>query len=219
MKICSKCKIDKQNDQFHKDKYKKDGLKTICILCHKEYRIVNKDRDNEKGKEYYENNKSSIFSKKKIYRKKNQDHFTNYRREYYLENIEKHKKYSKSYYEENKIEILNKFKERLKNDPLFKLIQNVKTNIRNSLTKSGYSKKTKTFKILGIEYNLFGEYIENQFKDGMNWENYGKWHLDHKTPISWAKNEEEAILLCHYTNYQPLWALENISKGNRYKSN
>lgn len=52
----------------------------------------------------------------------------------------------------------------------------------------------------------------------MSWENYGNWHLDHKTPISWAKNETEAILLCHYTNYQPLWAKENISKGNRFKT-
>jgi hypothetical protein len=52
----------------------------------------------------------------------------------------------------------------------------------------------------------------------MTWENYGKWHLDHKTPISWAKTEKEVIELNHYTNFQPMWAIENLSKGNRFKT-
>jgi hypothetical protein len=72
--------------------------------------------------------------------------------------------------------------------------------------------------ILGISYTNFKIYIENLFKDGMTWENYGKWHLDHKTPISWAKTEKEVIELNHYTNFQPMWAIENLSKGNRFKT-
>ena len=50
----------------------------------------------------------------------------------------------------------------------------------------------------------------------MSWENYGEWHLDHKTPISWAKTEEEIYELNHYTNFQPLWEFDNLSKGNRW---
>jgi hypothetical protein len=50
----------------------------------------------------------------------------------------------------------------------------------------------------------------------MYWENYADyWQLDHKIPISWAKNEEEVYELNHYTNFQPLFWKENISKGNR----
>ena len=49
----------------------------------------------------------------------------------------------------------------------------------------------------------------------MSWDNYGKWHLDHITPISLGKTEEEVIVLNHYTNYQPLWEKDNLSKGNR----
>jgi hypothetical protein len=52
----------------------------------------------------------------------------------------------------------------------------------------------------------------------MSWENQGKWHLDHKTPISWSETEEEVVKLNHYTNFQPLWAEDNLSKGNRYSS-
>src|SRR5829696_2663474 len=33
--FCSSCNISKPNDQFHKDKGKKDGLKSICKACRK----------------------------------------------------------------------------------------------------------------------------------------------------------------------------------------
>ena len=49
----------------------------------------------------------------------------------------------------------------------------------------------------------------------MNWENAGKWHLDHIYPVSLAKDEEELLKLNHYTNFQPLWAVDNIKKGNK----
>ncbi len=101
---------------------------------------------------------------------------------------------------------------------MYRFIKCLRTNIKNSIIKSGYSKTSKTFNILGIDYDSFIKYIESQFKESMCWGNYGKWHLDHKIPISWGKTEEEVIKLCHYTNYQPLWASENISKGNKYKS-
>ena len=49
----------------------------------------------------------------------------------------------------------------------------------------------------------------------MSFDNYGKWHLDHIYPVSLANTEEEIIKLNHYTNFQPLWAEENIRKRNR----
>jgi len=54
------------------------------------------------------------------------------------------------------------------------------------------------------------------FIDEMSWENYGDWHLDHIIPSSWAENEEEIIKLNHYKNFQPLWAKDNLTKGNRW---
>ena len=71
---------------------------------------------------------------------------------------------------------------------------------------------------LGCDIETFREHLEERFKDGMTWENYGKeWHIDHIIPVQYENpSTEEVIKRLHYTNTQPLWALENISKGNRY---
>jgi hypothetical protein len=85
--------------------------------------------------------------------------------------------------------------------------------IRNTLMGNGYKKTTKTFSILGAEYEIVKLHLENQFKNGMTWENHGEWHIDHIIPMSSAKNEDELYKLNHYTNLQPLWAKENLQKG------
>ena len=59
-------------------------------------------------------------------------------------------------------------------------------------------------------------YIESKFKEGMTWENYGTWHLDHIYPCSKfdLTKEEEQRICFHYSNLQPLWASQNMSKSN-----
>ena len=50
----------------------------------------------------------------------------------------------------------------------------------------------------------------------MSWENYGEWHIDHKIPLKYSKPSlEEVVQRLHYTNTQPMWASENMSKGCR----
>lgn len=78
------------------------------------------------------------------------------------------------------------------------------------------SKSYKTLDILGISIADFKLFIESKFIDNMSWDNYGEWHLDHVIPISYGKNIEEIYKLSYYTNFQPLWMIDNCSKGNRY---
>jgi len=105
-------------------------------------------------------------------------------------------------------------KQRLKTDVLYKFRTNISCNIKNSLKGLGYKKNGKSVEILGCTIPEFKIWIESQFKDGMSWENRELWALDHKVPISFARTREEAIELCHHSNYQPLWSSVNASKGN-----
>ena len=62
----------------------------------------------------------------------------------------------------------------------------------------------------------FKLYIESKFTEEMSWENYGEWHLDHIKPLYLSENEEDLLLLNHYTNLQPLWAEDNLRKNRKY---
>ena len=83
------------------------------------------------------------------------------------------------------------------------------------LKKLNISKKNKTFEIVGCTPQELKEHLEKQFIDGMSWENKGNWHIDHIIPLSSAKTEEEFYMLCHFTNLQPLWAIDNIKKRDK----
>ena len=78
-------------------------------------------------------------------------------------------------------------------------------------------KNSNTITLVGCSPGILRKHLESKFKKGMSWENYSfkGWHVDHIIPISSAKNEEEFIKLCHYTNLQPLWATENMKKRNK----
>ncbi len=53
----------------------------------------------------------------------------------------------------------------------------------------------------------------------MTWENHGRhgWHIDHIIPCAaFDLTDPEQQKKCfHYTNYQPLYTLENLKKGDR----
>ena len=105
-------------------------------------------------------------------------------------------------------------KERKANEPNFY----IKTTLRCRLNHAikGYVKSKKTEELLGCTWDEARKYIESKFKDGMTWNNHGLhgWHIDHIIPLNSAKTKEEIEKLFHYTNLQPLWAKENLSKGD-----
>ena len=72
---------------------------------------------------------------------------------------------------------------------------------------------------LGCNIKAFKKHIEQQFTEGMLWENYGERHIDHEIPLKYNKPSlEEVVQRLHYTNTQPMWASENMSKDCRYIS-
>jgi hypothetical protein len=93
-----------------------------------------------------------------------------------------------------------------------------------SIKLNGYTKKSKTYQILGCTFEEFKQHLENKFEPWMNWDNYGKyngefnfgWDIDHVIPQSSAKTEDELLQLNHYTNLKPLCSYINrhIKRNN-----
>lgn len=113
-------------------------------------------------------------------------------------------------------------KERMKTDHGFR----IKTNLRARIHRILRAKKSqKTMELTGCSSEFLKGYLESKFTEGMNWSNYGLfgWHIDHIIPLAsfsfytneGLENTEEMKRAMHYTNLQPLWAKDNISKGDK----
>jgi len=227
MKKCNKCNLEKDYDLFYKDKTKKDGYMNYCKSCKKIYESENKEKIKQSKKIYYSENKEIIIAKNRKYISENKDKVKEMYREYYINNKDSKIEYQKKYYninkekiqkykKDNSVKINERYNKRYKNDDLFRLKKTIRCLIYKTLKSSDNNKKSNTTEILGCSYEDFKLYIEEQFVEGMSWENYGEWHLDHKIPISWAETEEQVYELNKYTNFQPLWAFDNQSKNNKY---
>ena len=204
MKTCSKCKETKELEEFHKNKSAHKGVQTFCKSCKKTY-----------NKEYLEKNKKKLQEYFKSTATKAQ------RKLYYTENKEKILKQTKTYYNENKTKLNKKAAEyrfrRYHSDLQFKLTCVLRDRVSSVL--KGTSKGGSAVKDLGCSMEELKKHLESQFKPGMTWENYGLkgWHIDHIIPLKHfdLTDREQFLKACHYTNLQPLWAKENISKGSK----
>jgi hypothetical protein len=221
MKTCTKCNIEKELTNFGKSKKGKNGVDSLCKCCRKQYYIENKERHSERSREYYLKNKNKIIKRSLKYSLDNKEIIKKKNKKYVLENKEKIRAYQKKWREENK-EYLSQYQKkyqskRIKIDLIFKLKAAIRNRIKHSL-KRGTNQIIKcdnTENILGCTIIEFIEYIQSKFTEGMNIENHGKWHLDHIIPLASATTEEEVIRLNHYTNFQPLWAEDNLRKGSK----
>ena len=193
----NKEKIKEQCKQYYLDnkerakQYRIDNIEKI-----KQYRLDNKERE----KQYYLDNKEKANEKNK---------------QRYLNNKEKIKEQCKQYRLNNKEKINKREIYKKKIDPLYKLSYNLRTRIYFAIKSKSWNKNNTTAEILGCDFETVKKHLENQFIDNMSWDNHGLfgWHIDHIKPLAKATTQEELYKLCHYTNLQPLWAADNLSKG------
>jgi len=219
IKKCNKCGEIKDVCNFTKDKNRPDGLFVYCKECKKiaakkEYE-TNKLRILNYQKQYYLTNNSEIIKRVSNDYLEKKEEKLNYQKDYYQKNVEKKLDYAKKYRQNNK-EKRNKYEtNRKKTDIIYKLKHLVRNRIAKFLSLKKITKNNTTFEIVGCKPNELKIHLEQKFADGMSWDNQGKWHIDHKIPLSSANTEEELYKLCHFTNLQPMWAIENIKKGSK----
>lgn len=100
-----------------------------------------------------------------------------------------------------------------KNNPSLKLAAYMRSRIYGALKKQ--IKSASTEQLLGCSIEELWNYLESKFQPGMTRENYGQWHIDHIKPCASFDllNYDQQKKCFHYTNLQPLWAKDNLSKG------
>lgn len=140
-------------------------------------------------------------------------------RAYYARNKEARLEYHRNHVKANpekRRETVRKWKAKKRlEDPFFFVKENCRTRISAHLRATGLRKKNKSLTMIGCSPHQLKLHLASLFTEGMSWDNYGKWHVDHIIPISSATNVEQLEKLCHWTNLQPLWAGENSAKGDR----
>jgi len=156
----------------------------------KQYRTEHKKEGQEYLKKYYKKHKMKILKQVKLYQKKNKEKII------------------------QQIELWNKKK--LRTDLNFRILWNLRSRLSHALKRNSKSKSTK--KLLGCTIQELKKHLEKQFKKGMTWNNYGLygWHIDHIKPCTCFDliRPEEQRECFHYSNLQPLWAIENLKKSN-----
>jgi hypothetical protein len=159
----------------------------------------------------------------KKYRDKNKERLDEYYKQWSKNKKEHRKEYLKQYREKNKEKIKEVKrtyqKEKRHTDPIYKLISNFRTAIYTVLKENKLDKYTNYFNMVGYTAEQLKSHLEVQFKEGMTWENYGEWHVEHIKPISsftFETCEDEEFKICwSLDNLQPMWGIENIKKGNK----
>jgi phage protein D len=183
---------------FKKSTRTADGLAIRCIDCAEAHAAHGRNRYNDDPE---------IRKVKAEYEKANRERRTEYARNRYNDDPEIRK--AKTEY---KMELY-------RTNPKHRADHNFSSQIRQSLRngKNGQSWEA----LVGYTLNDLVLHLEAQFGEGMTWENYGEWHIDHRTPRTWfdyESVEETAFKECWaLSNLQPKWGKENIRKGNRYE--
>lgn len=214
MKKCSKCHKSLSKENFYKNPNHSDGLFSCCKVCHnvcaKKYRDKNDNKERMKiwVKE---------FRKKDNWKEKNKEYLKKYRQ------TQKYKDYTKQYTSMRNKSLKGKeynkkyIKNKIENNIQFKIEYEFRHKFREAFINN--YKKGYIVDNIGCTIPELKIYLENKFISGMTWKNYGLtgWHVDHIIPMSSFNliNKKQLLKAIHYTNLQPLWALDNIKKSNK----
>jgi len=203
--------------------------------------MENKENSKIYRKKWRDKHKDEIKNYNKFYASEHKEQRKEYIEKNYYRDKEKNKIYHKAYYNKNKDKLIaqnkvsskiwrknNKDKvnsiqnkciiKRRKSDINFRILCNLRTRIWKAI--KGYTKSLPTMMLIGCEIDYLLFHLQSQFTEEMNWDNYGKWEVDHIRPCSSfdLSKPEEQLKCFNYTNLQPLWKKDNLIKGAKWKN-
>jgi hypothetical protein len=208
--VCKSCIYENQKKWVLKNKVK-------TLNYSRDFRLKNLEKTKKVQKNWYEKNKEKALQTSKNYRLNNVEK----RKETIKKSREKNKERvieTRKKYSQNKRKELNEYSvRRRKENPVARISHNMRGKIKDFLKIKNFRQTNKTFEIVGCSPQELKEHLEKQFTNGMSWDNYGYygWHIDHIIPLDSATTQEDTYKLCYYTNLQPLWGCDNLSKNNK----
>ena len=181
-------------------------------------------KDNKKHKEqcaaYYQKHKEEIKERAVAYSRANKENIAAYSKEYRNKNKDSIRERNREYINKNRDKV-NEAQRRRRLDPHKRLMGNLRNRLSGAVKYQGSTKDSTTMKLTGCSKDTLISHLECQFTEGMTWENYGYygWHIDHIRPcISFDLTLDGEQKKCfHYSNLQPLWAKDNLTKSDKYE--
>jgi hypothetical protein len=215
--------IKRRFDEFYNDKSTIDGLSCWCKNCKKgnakQYQANNPEQSKIYKQAYYSAPENLQRKKEsdRIWRTENKERKARTDKQYAEDNKEKVSEYQKQYRQEHKEEIGIYHKDRYNNDTNYKLARLLRSRLTKAINRN--QKGGSAVNDLGCPVDELRLHLESLFKPGMNWENWSLdgWHIDHIIPLASfdLTDREQFLKACHYTNLQPLWAEDNLSKSDK----
>ena len=210
-KFCQCCGAELPLDNFKKHKYTKDGFDTTCRPCanKKNREALAKRRDSHLAnrREYYKNNIEKERKRVRDWHRENYEKcYPSYVR-WRQENKERRRAWGREYFRKLKAE-----------SPEYNIAKRIRSRV-HALGK-GIVKSKATLELIGCTLEEFRAHIENQFVEGMNWDNFctKEVHMDHWKPIYEFDmlNERDVLICFNYRNYRPLFAIDNLRKNKKW---
>ena len=239
-KNCRKCNETKPISEFHNDKSRKDGKTTRCKVCSieaaKKWNKENWDRYRENTNRWVKNNRDRVLIHSRRVEKKRVDYHKTKHNNYF---INKQKQNPHLYFLKCQADDCCNFfysksgglqakycsktcQYRVRHKKRYSTIEyKLSTAMRVGIKKGLRIKREgRTFEILGYTLEDLKKRLSSLFLEGMSFENYGKWHIDHIRPIvsfNYDSTEHPDFKKCWaLNNLQPLWAEDNIRKGDEW---
>ena len=218
-KMCSKCGDIKPLDLFPNDPKCSGGKRGTCKDC-RLTQWIPEENENIVCKTCGEEKSYTLFS---MHGKQKPHECKNCRNEKNSEkrslNNEEYNRKNREHYERNKEKInetrRKNLQRRREEDPQYNIKMALHVRLYDAVKHQKGIKSLKTLELLGCTVDQLCTFLEAEFTEGMTWENYGDWHIDHMRPCASfdLTIPEEQQKCFHWTNLQPLWAQDNIRKG------
>jgi hypothetical protein len=130
-------------------------------------------------------------------------------------NPEMFRKATRQWRAKNKAHRAEYARTRRRENPEVRLLDNLRSRLSCLLRENGNYKAAPTLELLGCSLAALRVHLAGQFALGMTWENYGRWHVDHRIPCSSFDLSDfgQQAICFHFSNLQPMWGADNSSKG------